>query len=446
MRGRAGRTTRHVGRKSRRAQDSRSVGRDVTALRWIIDAYNLTYAAAILSAGTLGDLFGRRRLFCLGMLVFIGGSIGCALAPTIAWLIAARAVTGVGAALEVPATLALLSVAFPERAQAARARALGIWASMNGFAFIIGPLLGGVLADTFGWRSLFAVAIPVALAAVVLALGLPESEIASGHALDIGGQLLAASMLGGFAAAGMAAGTHDMQAGLFWLVVGGAAAAAFVARERRAISPLIDLTLFRDGPFFAATLATMAMTFGMYGVLFLVPLILQTFQHRSAIEAGIALLPMSAVFVIVSTFSGSVVAAIGRRLTATAGMAAMAGGCLTLGFAGTGPPALSCGLALAGLGLGLATGTLLGYAVARAPDERSGMAAGIGNAARMLGATLGVAVIGGSISVAGSGHTQWVALGFICGGLVQALGTVAAFAGMRGGDRAPRSYSSRRLA
>jgi MFS transporter, DHA2 family, methylenomycin A resistance protein len=181
-----------------------ALGGDVTALRWIIDAYNLTYAAAILSAGTLGDLFGRRRVFCLGMLVFIGGSIGCALAPMIAWLIAARAVTGVGAALEVPATLALLSVAFPERAQAARARALGIWASMNGFAFIIGPLLGGVLADTLSWRSLFAVAIPVALAAVVLALGLPESEIAGGHALDIGGQLLAASMLGGFAAAGMA--------------------------------------------------------------------------------------------------------------------------------------------------------------------------------------------------------------------------------------------------
>ena len=179
-------------------------GGDPGALRSVVDAYNLVYAAAILSAGALGDRLGRRRTFAIGTTIFVAGSLGCTLAPNLAMLIAARAVTGLGAALEVPATLALLSRAYPEGK--ARAHALGIWASMNGLAFVIGPIVGGVLADTLGWRSLFAIVIPLGLAALVLARRIDEAGTTQPRGLDLAGQTLAACGLGALAFAGMAGG------------------------------------------------------------------------------------------------------------------------------------------------------------------------------------------------------------------------------------------------
>ncbi|HYZ15968.1 MAG TPA: MFS transporter [Candidatus Acidoferrum sp.] len=405
-------------------------GADPAAVRWVVDSYNLTYAAAILSAGGLADILGRRRLFVLGTIVFTLGSIGCTVAPNDATLIAARAVTGIGAALEVPATLALLSVAFPEGPQ--RASALGIWASMNGLAFVVGPLAGGVLADALGWRSLFAIAVPIALLALALARRVEEPAIAGTRSLDLAGQLFAAVGLGALAFAGMAAGIRETKGALLWLVLACAAFAAFLACERTAKAPLVDLRLFRDRPFVAATFATMAMTFGMYGVLYLTPLALQTFGHASTTRAGIALLPMSLVFVVTSSASGRVVARIGGHAAIVSGMAAMGAGCLVLAFGGTqNTLALSLGLASTGLGMGLATGQLLGYAVSRAPGERAGTASGIGNAARMIGATLGVAIIGGSFALAHGGDLTPLRIGFASGGVVQLLGALVAFVGIR---------------
>ncbi|HTJ26747.1 MAG TPA: MFS transporter [Candidatus Limnocylindria bacterium] len=416
-------------------------GGDPGALRWVIDGYNLTYAAAILSAGALGDRLGRRRMFLVGTAVFAGGSLGCTLAPNAATLIAARAVTGLGAALEVPATLALLSGAYPEGKP--RAHALGIWASMNGLAFVIGPIVGGLLADALGWRSLFAIVIPFALAALVLARAIDEQDTTKARSLDLVGQMLAACALGALAFAGMAAGTRAWPTAFAWFAPGVLAFAAFVARERRTAEPLVDLRLFADRPFSAATFVTMTMTFGMYGLLYLTPLALQTFQHETTFQAALALLPMSVVFVVTSSFSGKIVPHVGVRASVAAGMAAMGSGCLVVAFGGTEHAvSLAIGLALTGLGMGLVTGPVLGFAVGRAPAELAGTASGIGNAARMLGATLGVAVLGGAFAHATNAGA--LRSGFAGGGLAQLLGAlVAALAIRRTRRAADHSHTDR---
>ena len=398
---------------------------DVT-LRWFVDSYNVTYAAAILSAGGLGDRLGRRRIFMIGLGIFTAGSAACALAPNAATLIAARAVTGLGAALEVPATLALLSVAFPDGAP--RARALGIWAAMNGLAFAIGPPLGGALADAFGWRSVFAIAIPVGAIALGLARRAEAPEAKPTRTLDVVGQLLASAALGALTFAGMAAGSRDAVAAALWSCLAALAAVAFVARERRAPDPLLDLALFRDRPFVAATAATACMTFGMYGLLYLTPLVLQAFRHLSSTLAGIALLPLSVIFAAISSLSGACVARLGTRRTIALGMACMGCGSIGLGIdveSRIWTTALA--LAIAGVGLGLTTGPLLGYAVGRAPHERAGAASGVGNASRMLGATLGVAVLGGAFGHATVVDATPIRIAFFGGGAVELIGSLVAW-------------------
>jgi MFS transporter, DHA2 family, methylenomycin A resistance protein len=403
-------------------------GGDAGALRWVVDAYNLVYAAAILSAGALGDRLGRRRMFVVGTTIFVAGSLGCALAPNAASLIAARALTGLGAALEVPATLALLSAAFP--AGKPRAHALGIWASMNGLAFVIGPIVGGLLADALGWRSLFAIVIPFALAALVLARRIDEPETTKPHGLDLSGQMFAACALGAFAFAGMAAGTQAWSTALVWFAAGALAFIAFVARERRAPEPLVDLRLFADRPFSTATFVTMTMTFGMYGLLYLAPLALQAFQHETTFQTALALLPMSLVFLITSSLSGKIVPRIGVRASVAVGMAVMGCGCLLVAFGGTQRAVpFAIGLALTGVGMGLVTGPVLGFAVSHAPAKLAGTASGIGNAARMLGATLGVAVLGGAFAHATSPAA--LRIGFAGGGLAQLLGALVAALAIR---------------
>src|SRR5215469_7832716 len=169
----------------------KSIGADfkasVTALQWIVDAYNLVYASLLLTAGTLADLYGRRRIFALGIALFTLGSLVCGLAPNAAALIAGRAVAGLGAALEIPTSLAILAVAYPDPSE--RTRALGVWASCNGLAFIIGPTLGGALVEYAGWRSIFLLIIPIcALVLVLTATSVPESKSPKGRRLDAPGQ------------------------------------------------------------------------------------------------------------------------------------------------------------------------------------------------------------------------------------------------------------------
>jgi MFS family permease len=274
-------------------------GASVAALQWTIDGYNLAYAVLLLSGGLIADLYGRRFAFMAGAVVFVIGSLGCAVAPSVSVLVAGRVVAGIGAALLLPSSLALVAVVWPDPAE--RRHAIGIWSACNGLAFVIGPTLGGLLIEHAGWRSIFVVVIPIGMAAVALALAvLPESADPRGRAFDAPAQVLGALILGGLALAAIEA--EDVP----WLALAAAALACvslplfWIIERRRGDAALVPLDLFRIRPFRGAILATAAMTFGMYGMLFLLPMSWQSAGLLSAVGAGLALVPMAAIFALVS--------------------------------------------------------------------------------------------------------------------------------------------------
>jgi MFS family permease len=295
-------------------------GTGVAPLQWVLDAYNLVYATLLLSGGLVADMYGRRLAFAIGAAVMAAGSLACAFAPDIGVLIAARALTGIGAALLLPSSLAIIRVAWPDEAE--RGRVLGIWASCNGLAFAIGPTLGGLLIEGLGWRSVFLVVVPLAAAALALACtAVPESADPRDRHLDLPGQALGMLALGGLALAaiGSRGGGKD------WIVGLSLAAPALPlflwAERRRGRAALVPLDLFRTPAFTGAITATAAMTFGMYGMIFLLPLVWQLDGHLSARAAGLALMPVSLVFFVVSTQSGRLAQRLGRRAMTAGGTA-----------------------------------------------------------------------------------------------------------------------------
>ncbi len=373
----------------------------VSQLQWVVDAYNLAYACLLLTGGVLGDLYGRRRIFLTGILAFTIGSLACGLAPNPALLVAARSITGLGAAFAVPVSLAIIAHVYPEPAE--RAKAVGIWASCNGLALAIGPTLGGFLVNWWGWRSAFLVAVPVGVLAIVSCLRfVPESSHPDGRRFDMAGQVFAMLALGALSFAAIRGGEVGWDAqGIYELllaaVVAAVAAVAFTVVEKKVgDGALLPLGLFRSQPFSAAIVVAVLMTFGMYGMMFLVPLYLQEVRGITVFAAGIELLPMSVVFFLVARISGSLAAAAGPKTIMTCGMALMGLGLLGLAFANQAYPLwLAEGaLAVIGLGLGLNSGPVVAVAVASVPQHRTGTASGVVNAARIAGAALGVAIVG----------------------------------------------------
>jgi len=423
----------------------KSIGADlnsgVSALQWVIDAYNLAYASLLLTGGTLGDLYGRRRIFVVGVALFAAGTLMCALAPNSAALIAGRVVSGLGAAFALPMSLVLLTLAYPSGPQ--RAHALGVWASCNGIAFIIGPTFGGWLVDSVGWRSIFYVTLPVCAAALALPYrAISESAEPKGRRLDLRGQAFAIGGLGGLAFAAIE-GSRWGWASPVTLSIAGAAAAAlalFVFVEAHTSGPLLPLAFLRR-PVFSASLGIAGlMTFGMYALTFVLPLYLQTGRGDSPFVAGLELLPMPVSFVIVSQLVGYLSNRFGPRPVMTAGMACMGTGALVLSTidGDTGFLRIALGLFIAGIGLGLNTAPVNGVAVAAVPPERSGTASGVLNTARMIGATFGVAVLG-AVFAAYAGQEASMGPHFLAGvraalsgsGAAEWLGALLAFAFIR---------------
>jgi DHA2 family methylenomycin A resistance protein-like MFS transporter len=390
----------------------------VSALQWVIDGYNLTYAVLLLSGGLLADLYGRRRIFMAGAAIFCATSMLCALAPSIAILIAGRVFAGFGAAMMLPASLAILRVAWPE--PKARARALGIFTGCNGLAFIIGPTLGGLLIADIGWRSVFFVVVPFALAALVAApFTVSESADPRGRHFDASAQGLGILALGGLAMAAIE--SHNGPAALLALAVALVALIAFLKVEaRRGDAALVPLDMFKIRPFRGAIIATAGMTFGMYGVLFLQLLTWQSTGRLDAVGAGLALVPMAVVFVLVSPFSGALQPRLGTRFMTGGGVAIIGIGLLTVGGSAGSASLLGAeiGLMLTGLGMGLATGPLTGVTVSAVSAARSGTAAALNNVARMVGATPGVAALGAVFALL-QGGTEGLRVAMLLGGLVQ---------------------------
>ncbi len=403
----------------------------VAPLQWVLDAYNLVYAVLLLTGGLVADLYGRRLAFAIGAAVLGVGSLACAFAPDIGVLIAGRAVTGVGAALLLPSSLAIIRVVWPD--PAARGRVLGLWASCNGLAFAIGPTLGGLLIEAFGWRSVFLLAVPLAGAAFVLAwLAVPESADPQERHFDLPGQMLGALALGGLAFAAIA----SRDGGRGWvlgLLLAAVALPLFLWTERRrGAAALVPLDLFRVPAFGGAIAATAAMTFGIYGMIFLLPLVWQSTGHLAPREAGLALMPVSLVFFGVSTQSGRLAQRVGARAMTAGGTALIGCGLLVIAATqgGAPMPLAQAGLVLAGLGMGLNTGPLLGIAVGAVGQARSGTAAALINVARMTGATLGVALLGAVFALL-HGGADGLRAALLIGGAVQLCGALAAFVTVR---------------
>jgi MFS family permease len=397
----------------------------VSALQWVLDAYNLTYTVLLLTGGLIADRHGRKLAFCLGAGVMAAGQLACVLAPAVGWLVAARAMTGLGAALLLPASLAIIRVVWTE--PVARGRALGVWASCNGLAFAIGPTLGGLLVAHFGWRSVFVLVLPVALAAVMLALlAVPDSADPRRRPLDPPGQALGMLALGGLVY-GVIAGSGPAFA------VAAVAGAAFLLAEHRAgDGAMMPLAMFRRAPFSGALVATTTMTFGIYGMIFLLPLEWLESGQLTVAGAGLGMLPPALAFFLVSQRSGHLAERVGRRTMTAGGTALIGCGLLLAASAWDGMPLwwVEIGLAMAGVGMGLNTGPLMGVAVEAVSPARSGTAAALFNVARMTGATLGIAVLG-SVFAASGGGPEGLRLALMLGGAAQLAGGAVAWVTIR---------------
>ena len=379
-------------------------GGGIAELQWVVSPYVLMFAALILPAGALGDRFGAKRVLCAGFVIFVAASMACGLAPDFAVLIAARTVQGAGAALLGSCSLALLNYTFTSPAD--RARAIGQWAAGASAALSGGPVIGGTLIATLGWRSIFFINTPIGLAGLWLVWRYAkETPRAARPGLDLAGAVSAVIALAAFAAAIIEAGSGGF--GRPWvlggLVVSALALAAFIRAEARAAQPMLPLSLFRHRPFVAPVSVGFLVNVCFYGLIFLFSLLFQEQQGMSALRAGLAFAPMTAAILAANLLSGRVVAAVGRAGAILAGLAAMTIGCAALLWAGprTGYPALVGQQVLLGGGLGLLVPPMTGLLLSGVDRSRSGVAAGALTAFRQAGSLLGVAIFG---ALAGGGH------------------------------------------
>ncbi|WP_051342037.1 MFS transporter [Pseudonocardia spinosispora] len=385
----------------------RDLGADLAALQWVVDGYLLTFAAGLLGGGALGDRIGGRRVFQLGLAVFVIASAACGLAPDAATLIAARTVQGVGAALAVPTSLALLRAAYPERTD--RARAVGIWGGVAGLAAAAGPVLGGLLVDvpTLGWRLVFFVNVPLGLLAMVLtARRVPAPAGSPGTRIDLPGQCTGALALAALTYT-LIEGDHGgitrataVSASVFL-----AASTAFVLLQRFRAAPMLDLTLFRSATFTGGTAVGLLINLGFYGEMFVLNLHFQQTRHESPLVAGLALLPQMGVVAVGSALSGRFTGrAGGPRPTMIIGLLVGAGGLAGLACCvGLPYPMLVLPLVAAGFGMSFTMPAATSSVVDAAPANRAGAAAGVINTARQIGSVIGIAVLGALADGATSG-------------------------------------------
>ncbi|GAA1248377.1 MFS transporter [Kitasatospora nipponensis] len=412
---------------------------DLGSMQWVVDAYNVTFAALLLTGGTLGDRFGRRRLFRCGVTVFVLGSLLCAVAGDLPLLLGGRVLQGMGSGMMLPQSLAILATAFPGRRE--RNRAMAAWSIVAGTGLAAGPTLGGLVVQTLGWSFIFWVNIPLGLAALLLTFRhVPESRNPQARTLDLPGQLLAAVTLGTLTF--LAVDGHHLgwtsATTLGCAALCAAGLAGFLWAERRHPSPMLPLSLLRRGQLPVASIVAMCMTFGMYGLFMLISLAFQQERGTSALMAGVEMLPLPVVFTLLSPTVGRLVTRHGPRLPMTAGMTLMGSGLLIYALAGPDADLAVTELAfvVVGIGLALNTGPVVGVAVSAVAPEYAGLASGIANLSRMFGATLGVAVQGTVLAVVGRGAShgpQFVSglrAAILVGCAVEFLGALVAFWGV----------------
>jgi EmrB/QacA subfamily drug resistance transporter len=414
----------------------RDLHASVSGLQWTVDAYTLVLASFLVLAGSTADRVGRRRIFQIGLAAFGLGSLLCSLAPGTGWLIAARALQAAGGTMLNPVAMSIIANTFPEPAE--RARAIGVFGSVSGLSLALGPILGGALVDGFGWRAIFYVNVPIVAAAIVgTALFVPESHAARARRFDPVGQVLVFLVLGSVICAIIGSGrlgwTSPVILGL--LAVAALGTAGILRYEPRRADPLLELRLFRSVPFSAAILLALWALCAFGAFLFVTTLYLQDVRGLPALAAGLCLLPVGAVVVALSPFTGRLVGARGPRLPLlVAGGALALGGGASLWLGPTTPlPAVLAVYALFGVFLGTVNPPITNSAVSGMPRSMAGVAASLASAGRQTGTALGVAIsgtiVGSALARGGTAFTAaahgvwWMALGLGLG--IAALGLLS---------------------
>ena len=407
----------------------RELGGDAAGVQWVMNAYALLLGALVLAGGAAADRYGRRRVFVVGVVLFSAASILCGAAPNLPLLILARAVQGVGAALLVPASLALLGASFDEKG---RGRAVGIWAGASGLMSAIGPVLGGWLTDTVSWRAVFLINIPLAVIAVVCILrGARESRAATAGPVDWAGALTATLGLTAITWSLTQGSSHG--AGLLvWTTaaVGAVLLVAFLMIEARAQSPMVPLGLFKSAAFSGANALTFLLYAAFGGALFVLPFQLISVHGYPATAAGAALLPLSIGLAVLSPVAGSLAHKIGARLMLTVGPLLVAAGFAGLAWSaqdGGYWSGVFPGLSLLALGMGVAVAPLTDAVLGAAPSEYEGAASGVNNATARIGGLIAVALAGFVIA---PGSAQAMSDGYRTAMIAAAVG--AALAGLIG--------------
>ncbi|MDW5593778.1 MFS transporter [Conexibacter stalactiti] len=420
---------------------ARELDASTSELQWIANAFNLVFAAALMPAGMLGDRFGRKRLL-LGALALFGlASLACALATTAGQLIAARALLGLGGAALMPLSMAVLPQLFSERE---RPKAISTWVAATAIALPLGPILGGVLLDSFAWGSIFLINVPVVLGALVaIVLFVPESHGDRGARIDVAGIVLSAAGLALLTYGAIEAGERGWGDGAVLAeLLGGAALLALFAGWQRRLErqpgghPLVDLALLRSPRYLWSTVLATLVSFALFGLLFVTPQYFAIVEDSDALGTGLRLLPVIGGLMVGSRLSGRLLRRVGAKLMIAAGFALMGGGFVAgattsiesgYGFA-------AAWIAIVGLGLGCALPTAMDAALGELSSERAGAGSALIQAARQVGGTLGVALLGtvlasryGGIGdgpaafVEGMQTLLWISAGVAAAGLVLAL-------------------------
>ncbi|MFD7013042.1 MFS transporter [Streptomyces sp. NPDC059928] len=386
----------------------------VSGMQWTIDAYTLVLASLLMLSGSTADRIGRRRVFKAGLVLFTIGSVLCSLAPNLESLVAFRMVQAVGGSMLNPVAMSIITNTFTDPRE--RARAIGVWGGVVGISMAAGPIVGGVLVESVGWRSIFWLNLPVGLLALFLTWRyIPESRAPKPRRPDPVGQLLVIALLGSLTYAIIEApgsGWDSPQIVVF-VVIALAALAGLLLYEPRRAEPLIDLRFFRSAPFSGATVIAVSAFAALSGFLFLNTLYLQNARGLSALNAGLYMLPMAALTFVCAPLSGRLVGSRGPRLSLLiAGIAMATSGVLFAAFDAQRTTALLfTGYVLFGLGFGMVNAPITNTAVSGMPRSQAGVAAAVASTSRQIGQTLGVAVIGavlagGMAGVASGGYAD----------------------------------------
>jgi EmrB/QacA subfamily drug resistance transporter len=385
----------------------------VSGLQWIVDAYTIVVASFLMLSGSTGDRVGRRRTFQTGLALFTLGSLACSLAPALGWLVAFRMLQALGGSMLNPVALSIVTNTFTEPAE--RARAIGIWGAVFGISMALGPVAGGLLVSSVGWRGIFWVNIPIGVAAIILtAFFVAESRAPHPRRLDPVGQVLIIAVLASLTYGiieGPDAGWLSARI-LACFALAAVALICLIGYEPRRKEPLVDLRFFRSAPFSGATVIAVCAFAALGGFLFLNTLYLQDVRGYSALHAGVYTLPMAGMIVILAPLAGRIVAARGPRLPLiVAGIATTAGGVMlarltrdsSFGY-------LVASYVVFGTGGGMVNAPITNTAVSGMPRSQAGVAAGIASTSRQVGSALGVAVAGSAVFSAMHGPLR---LGFV---------------------------------